>query len=192
MRIHSLSKAVLVVLTLLVFTAAIAFAQTSASLSGRVQDQQGAAIPGASVKAIDTRTNQEFDTISGDDGTFFFPTLQPGTYTVTVELQGFKKLAKSGVILNATDKQSTGTLTLEVGEVVNTVTVAAEAAQLQIKSSSGEIGEAITGRQGPETGLNGRNYLDMLKLVPGIVSTVDPQVAGPGGFGNISFNGTRN
>ncbi|HEY3130426.1 MAG TPA: carboxypeptidase regulatory-like domain-containing protein [Acidobacteriota bacterium] len=188
----SYSKALFVLLPLIAFTAAVVFAQTSASLSGRVQDQQGAAIPGASVKAIDTRTNQEFDTISGDDGTFFFPTLQPGTYTVTVELTGFKKLVKSGVILNATDKQSTGELTLEVGEIANTVTVAAENAQLQIKSSSGEIGEAITGRQVRELALNGRNYLDMLKLVPGIVSTVDPQVAGPGGFGNISFNGTRN
>src|SRR2546422_9117339 len=119
-------KALFVLLPLIAFTAVVVLAQTSASLSGRVQDQQGAAIPGATVKAIDTRTNHEFETVTSDDGTFFFPTLQPGTYTVTVELPGFKKLVKSGVILNATDKQSTGTLTLEVGEVVNTVTVAAE------------------------------------------------------------------
>src|SRR2546425_7295862 len=132
--IRSYCKALFVLLALIALAATLALAQTtSASLSGRVQDQQGAAIPGATVKAIDTRTNHEFETVTSDDGTFFFPTLQPGTYTVTVELPGFKKLVKSGVILNATDKQSTGTLTLEVGEVVNTVTVAAEAGQLQIK-----------------------------------------------------------
>jgi len=167
------------------------FGQNAASLSGRVLDQQGAVLPGATVKATDTRTNTDFETMTSDEGTFFFPTLQPGSYTVMVELQGFKKLVKTGVILNATDRQSTGNLVLEVGEIANTISVEAENAQLQIKSSSGEIGESVTGRQVRELALNGRNYLDMLRLVPGVVSTVNAQVAGPGGFGNISINGTR-
>ncbi|HEY2933855.1 MAG TPA: carboxypeptidase regulatory-like domain-containing protein [Acidobacteriota bacterium] len=171
--------------------AGVSLAQNAASLSGRVMDQQGAVLPGATVKATDTRTNQDFETMTSDEGTFFFSTLQPGSYTVTVELQGFKKLVKTGVILNATDRQSTGNLVLDVGEIANTISVQAENAQLQIKSSSGEIGEAITGRQVRELSLNGRNYLDMMKLIPGIVSRVNSQVAGPGGFGDFNINGTR-
>ncbi len=179
-------------LAVLILLAGSAFGQTSnASLSGVVHDQQGRPIPGVTVKAIDTKTNQEFETLTGDEGTFFFPTLKPGTYTVTSTLEGFKKLVKTGVVLNAADKQSTGTLVLEVGELAQSVSVTAEAGQLQIKSSSGEIGEVITGRQVQELALNGRNYLDMMKLIPGVTSRVNSQVAGPGGFGDFNINGTR-
>src|SRR5437867_2889613 len=166
-------------------------AQTSATLSGSVQDQQHAAVPGATVKAIDTRTNQEFETITTSEGNFSFPTLQPGNYTITVELTGFKKLVKTGVILNVADKQSTGVLILEVGGVSDTVSITADAGQLQVKTTSGEMGEVVTGRQVQELALNGRNYLALLGGIPGVVVTTTFAVAGPGGFGNISINGTR-
>lgn len=166
-------------------------AQTSASLSGMVYDQQRAAIPGASVLAINTNTNQVVETITGADGHFIFPTLQPGVYTLTVELPGFKKLVKTGVIINVDERQSVGVLTLEVGEVVETLEVTASASDLQIRTESGEISETIVGRQVQELALNGRNFLDLMKLVPGVVSTGNFQVAGPGGFGSISINGTR-
>lgn len=186
-----MSKKMCVLLAFVVLSASVILAQTSAGLSGIVHDQERRVVPGATVKAIDTRTNQQFETITGDEGAFFFPTLQPGNYTVTVELEGFKKLIKSGVILNVADRQSTGVLVLEVGGVENIVEVTADASQLQIKATSGEIGEAIVGRQVQELALNGRNFLDLLKLVPGVVSFVNAQVAGPGGFGSFHINGTR-
>jgi hypothetical protein len=190
---HQKSKrlAMLACMAMLVCTTALG-QTSSASLTGTVHDPQGAAVPGATVKAINTRTNIEVDTISGSDGTFTFPTLQAGTYTVTVELTGFKKMEKTGVILNVADKQSIGILVLEVGGLSETVSVSADAGALQVKTTSGEIGDVITGRQVQELALNGRNVLDLLKVVPGVVNTGgNYQVAGPGGFGNISVNGSR-
>ena len=183
----ALSAAALLAILLM----ATAFAQTSATLSGTVQDQQANVIAGAKVTVSVPTTNQRFDTTTGDAGTFSFPTLQPGTYTLTVEMKGFKQLVKTGIVINTADRQSAGTLTLEVGEVSAVVEVVAESAQLMIKSESGEQSELITGRQLQETAVNGRNYLDLMKLIPGTVSTVNGQVAGPGGLGNFNINGTR-
>ena len=165
---------------------------TSASLSGTVHDPSGAAVPGATVRAIDTRTNLSVETITTSEGTFAFPSLQPGNYTVEAEMTGFKKYVRSGVILNASDKASTGVITVEVGGLSETVSVNADAGMMQIKTTSGEIGEAVTGRQVQELALNGRNVLDLIRTVPGVVNTgANFQAAGPGGFGNISINGSR-
>ena len=178
-------------LALVALLTASALAQTSASLSGTVQDSQGNVIAGAKVTVTDPNKNLKFEGTTSDAGTFSFPTLQPGTYTLTVEMSGFKQLVKTGIIINTADRQSAGTVTLEVGEVTATVQVAADAAELTIKKESGEQSEIITGRQLQETAVNGRNYLDLMKLIPGTVSTVNGQVAGPGGLGNFNINGTR-
>ncbi|NWG14689.1 MAG: carboxypeptidase regulatory-like domain-containing protein, partial [Acidobacteria bacterium] len=165
---------------------------TSAILSGTVRDPSGAAVPGATVKAIDTRTNLAVETITTVEGTFAFPSLQPGNYTLEIEMTGFKKLVKTGVVLNASDRVSAGVMVLEVGGLTETVSVTADAAALQVKTTSGEIGEVITGRHVLELGLNGRNVLDLMRTIPGVVNTgANFQAAGPGGFGNLSINGSR-
>jgi hypothetical protein len=170
-----------------------AYAQTtSAILSGTVQDPSGAAIPGATVRITDTRTNLTVETITSRQGTFAFPSLQPGTYTLEVEMSGFKKHQTTGVTLNASDKASTGAIKLEVGGLTETVSVSADSAAMQVKTASGEIGEVITGKQVQELALNGRNVLDMMRMIPGVVNTgANYQAAGPGGLSNLSINGTR-
>ncbi len=167
------------------------YAQTSASLSGVVHDATGAVVPGANVTLTEPSRNLKLDTVTSDTGVFNFPVLQPGIYTVTVEMSGFKTVVKSGIILETNQKQSAGTIVMEVGEVSSTVQVSADAGQLQVKTRSGEQAEIVTGRQLRELAINGRNYLDLVKIVPGVVTTGNFQVAGPGGFGNISINGTR-
>lgn len=177
-------------LTMLLTTA---FGQTtSATLTGVVHDPSGAVVPGALVRAIDTRTHLSFETVTAMEGTFGFPALQPGDYTIEVETKGFKKLVKTGVILNASDKASTGVLVLEIGEVSQTVTVSADAGLMQVKTASGEVGEVVTGREVREIGLNGRNILQMMGGIPGIAAMGGEFAkASPEGLGAFAINGTR-
>ncbi len=168
-----------------------AYAQTSSSLSGTVHDPQGNAVVGAKVSLNNTGGTTQLDTTTNSEGFYIFPIIQPGTYTVTIEAPGFKKSAKSGIVVNASDKQSIGVTTLEVGDISNTVEVTADAAQLQIKTESGEQGTAINNQQLQNLAVNGRNYLDLLKLTPGVVVTTGFATSGPGGLGNINIAGAR-
>jgi hypothetical protein len=167
------------------------FAQTTGSLSGSIQDPSGAAVAGAKVTVSNQAQNRQVDTTTGSDGEFSFTTLLPGTYSVTVEAQGFKKAVKSGVIINIADRQSTGIIKLEVGGIENTIEITADSAQLQIKTESGEQGTAINNQQLQNLAINGRNYLDLVRLTPGVVATANFQQAGPGGLGGISISGSR-
>jgi hypothetical protein len=168
-----------------------AFAQTSASLSGTVHDPQGGAVVGAKVMLKDVGGATQLETTTNSEGFYIFPIIQPATYAVTIEAAGFKKIIKTGIVVNASDRQSTGTTVLEVGDISNTVEVTADAAQLQIKTESGEQGTAINNQQLQNLAVNGRNYLDLLKLTPGVVTTGSFAVSGPGGLGNISVGGMR-
>jgi Carboxypeptidase regulatory-like domain/TonB-dependent Receptor Plug Domain len=167
------------------------FGQTSASLSGTVHDPQGNAVVGAKVVLTDPTRNLTLQTITGSEGTFTFTPIQPSVYTVTVEAPGFKKTLRSGIVVNVADKQSTGLIVLEIGEIGDVVEVTADAAQLQIKTESGEISQVVSGEQVNNLALNGRNYLDLVKITPGVVSFVNAQTAGPGGLAGFNINGTR-
>src|SRR5499426_4687367 len=191
MRINSLRKKMPLLLSLALLLAVSAIAQTSASLSGTVHDSQGGAVAGAKVMLKDAGGTVQLETTTNSEGFYTFPIIQPSTYTVTIEATGFKKSVKSGVVVNASDRQSTGVTVLEVGDISNTVEVTADAAQLQIKTESGEQGTAINNQQLQNLAVNGRNYLDLLKLTPGVVVTTSFAVSGPGGLGNISVGGMR-
>jgi hypothetical protein len=186
------SSSLLLVLLFTSLLSIAAFAQTSGSLSGVVQDPQGNAVANAKVTVADPTKNLQIDASSSSDGTFSFPNLQPGTYQVTVEAQGFKKVVKTGIILNVADRASTGVIQLEIGQIGDVVEVTADAAQQLVKTESGEQSQVITGQQVQGLALNGRNFLDLVKLTPGVVSFVNAQTAGPGGLSGFNINGTRN
>jgi hypothetical protein len=165
-------------------------AQTfTGSISGRVIDQQGSAVAGATVTATEPSKNVQETKKTGDEGDFSFAALQPGSYTVTVEAKGFKKVDSPNIALHANDKLALGNLTVEVGAVTETVEVSAQAALLQ--SESVERSATITGKQIENIEVNGRNPLEMTRLIPGVVNNTNFQVGGPGGIGNIQANGNR-
>src|SRR5215468_6312452 len=113
MRINSLRKKTPLLLLLALLLAVSGVAQTSASLSGTAHDPQGAAVVGAKVMLKDAGGKTQIETTTNAEGFYTFPIIQPSTYTVTIEAAGFKKYVKSGIVVNASDRQSTGTTVLK-------------------------------------------------------------------------------
>src|SRR6266496_4167359 len=115
---RSVIQSVGLALAIAVVLAPLAEAQTtSGSISGTVQDAQGAAVPRARVTATSASRGDVTTAETDDEGRFVFPQLQPGRYNLRVELQGFKTVEKTGVVLAANDKISAGVIRLELGTV---------------------------------------------------------------------------
>jgi hypothetical protein len=162
---------------------------TSGSIAGSVVDAQHAAVPNAAVTALEQEQKVTFSTKTDEAGRFVFAQAPPGTYTLNISASGFKKYERRGITLNANDKLALGDIAMEVGAVSETIEVSATAVSLQTESA--ERSSALVAKQMENIAVNGRSYLDLVKLVPGVVSTVSLATAGPGGLGNISANGTR-
>lgn len=184
-----LSTALLVVVSLIASTA---FAQvTSGTIFGSVKDPSGAYVKDASVTIANPANGLTRKVTTTDDGQFVAPNLLPGTYTITVEAAGFKRLETTGFVLSATDKLNAGVFALAMGAATESVTVTADAAQLQLQSNSGERSDLITGKQLNDVAINGRNVLDYMKLVPGVISTFSGQFSGTCCIDGFNINGTR-
>jgi hypothetical protein len=168
---------------------------TSGTIFGTVKDSTGAFIKDAKVTISSSSIGVTRTTQSAGDGAFAVPNLPPATYSIVVEYQGFKKLSTDGIVLSAADKLNAGDFVLQVGASTESVTVSADAGQLQLQSSSGERSDVITARQLNDVAMNGRNVLDYMKLIPGVVSQSglpDLHVSSNiGQLGNFSINGTR-
>jgi hypothetical protein len=159
------------------------------SMSGRILDPTGAAVPNANVMASEVARKTSIKTVTTTQGDFSLAGLLPGNYTVTVEAPGFKKLEDANIALNAQDHLALGSLSLQIGAITESVQVSGEAALLQ--TDSVERSQAIVGKQIQNIEVNGRNPLDMAKLIPGVVSTANFSVGGVGGLANVFVNGNR-
>jgi hypothetical protein len=137
----------------------------TSSLTGIVTDASGAVIPGADVKAKHVGTSAEFVAVTSDNGEFHIPTLQPGAYTVTVSLMGFKTFVANDVVLNAGVPRSLR-VTLEVGTLQETVTVQAGTEIVQTRSSS--VATTINVNQISNLPLVSRNALDSVVFLAGV------------------------
>ncbi|HKU73112.1 MAG TPA: carboxypeptidase regulatory-like domain-containing protein [Pyrinomonadaceae bacterium] len=141
---------------------------TSATLSGRVDDARGAVVSGANVTATNLETNQRQTTTSDHEGRYRFPYLRTGDYDVTIDAQGFATITKR--------------LTLSIGQTVD-LPIKLEVAGVSEQVNIGEtdvpiietvrtqLTETIRPREINELPLNGRNYLDLALLIPGVSPT---------------------
>jgi hypothetical protein len=172
--------------------ASSAFAQvTSGTIFGTVKDPSGATIKDASVTIANPSNGIMRAVMTGNDGNFVAPNLYPGTYNIEVEAKGFKKLEKTGIVLSAADNLGAGDFVLAVGTNADQVTVTADVGQIQLQSNSGERSDLITGKQLNDVAVNGRNVLDYMKIIPGVIGTTSFQASGTGGIGSFNVNGTR-
>ncbi len=183
----------LAVVAVAIFPATTALAQSSAgSISGTVKDSSGAVLTGASVTVSNPAGGVTQTVTTGKDGTFSALQLPPGRYSVLVEKQGFKRAEKSNVILSTAAKVNVGAFVLEIGNMADTITVEVEAGRLQIQSESGERSDIVTNKQLRDIALNGRNAMDFMKLVPGVITTnVRTQSTVLNITDGMNINGTR-
>ena len=158
-----------------------------ATLTGRVSDAGGAAVPNAKVTARNLQTSEEFNVTSNEEGNYTLPFLIPGNYRVTVEAAGFKKAVNDSLALHVNDK-ATLNFTLEVGQVEQTVNVTAEAPLLEADTST--RGQVIENLRVNELPLNaGRNPINFVNLAPGVQFSGNPQFFRPFDNGdNVQFS----
>ena len=159
------------------------------SISGTIIDPSQARVANAKVTALEQGKGTVTETVSDSTGRFVFPELFPGTYTLTVEAPGFKKFERKAVILNGNENLALGELKMEVGAVGQTVEVSAEAIVLQ--TESGERSQTVDNRVMENIAINGRSYLPLVQLTPGVTTFPNLQTAGHSGIGAISANGGR-
>jgi Carboxypeptidase regulatory-like domain len=138
----------------------------NASVSGTVTDSTGAAIQRATVAFTNSNTNAVYQAATDDDGVYRVSGLVPGTYSATVSKPGFKGLVKPNIEIHVLDAISIA-FTLPAGAVTETVSVEGGAPLLVTESTS--LGQVIAGQQVQETPLNGRNVMNLIALVPGVI-----------------------
>ncbi len=139
----------------------------SASVSGRVTDPQNAVVPGALVVAKQTQTNVQAEAVTDKDGRFRFPYLKVGPYEVTVHLQGFATATRvlTLTVGSAFDLQ----IPLSVESVNAVVTVTA--APTVIEAARSQIAGTVSQTEIEHLPMNGRQFLDIALLVPGVSPT---------------------
>jgi hypothetical protein len=143
-----------------VFNCAVVWAQTS-QISGTVRDASGLAIPGAEIKATQTATGAVRSTVSSVDGGYSFPNLAVGPYLLEVTKEGFSKYVQTGIVLQV-DTTPTIDVSMRLGAVNEQVTVEADAAQVETRTTS--IGQVVDSQRVLEMPLNGREVHELIFL----------------------------
>jgi hypothetical protein len=170
-------------LLMLVVTTPLLAQQGTTDLRGRVLDPQSGVLPGVTVIVRNQATGFSRETVSAADGSFIAGGLVPGTYEVTAELQGFKKFSRRDLLLEV-GKTTTIDLSMEVGGIEQTVTVAAESPLVDV--SSKEIGGNITSETLTQLPSVNGNFIGFLGLLPGIVPSISTESFGSD---SVSVNG---
>lgn len=165
--------------------AAAMWAQGTVTIYGTVSDASGSLIPGTTVRILQVETGQTRSVVSNERGDYVATQLPIGVYTVTAERTGFKKFVQTGIRVQV-DENRQVPVTLQVGDVAESVTVAAET--VQVETRTGTLKEVIDSKRIVELPLNGRNALDLQRLVPGAGAVAD---RGQGQNNTISINGSR-
>ncbi len=162
------------------------------SLSGTVQDSSGAVVPNATVTVVSEGTNLTRSAVSSESGAYFISNLPLGFYDISATAAGFKKYQVSHFEITV-GQQAALNVTLDVGNVNESITVQADA--VHVDTTSGEVSNLITGTQASQIQLNGRNFPQLLQLLPGVSTTYNSGFSLFGGYGvnnnGQSINGSR-
>ena len=151
----------ILVLFLAMSSSARLAAQTSGSISGHVADATGAVIPDANVALTNVGTGAERSTVTTGTGDYLFPDVPPGDYDIQATHQGFKAAESKNVEVQV-QQSLRQDFTMSIGQVTQTVTVAATGDLLQVENAT--LGTVVENAAINEMPLNGRNYLSLVAL----------------------------
>jgi hypothetical protein len=177
-------------LTLFVVVCLSALGQTfQGSFTGTVTDPTQAVIPGAVVTVTEKDKGFSRAVTTSKDGSFQVPLLPPGRYTITAEKEGFQKYVSSPLTL-LVNQHLRQDISLQLGQVGNFITVEANPGTVESQTSS--VGTTIDEQKVNDVPLNGRNFIELALLVPGVSpGTAGSSVSTRGGGGSINVNGLR-
>ena len=172
--------------------------QATANVNGVVKDPNGAAIANAQIELTNVNTGVVRKTSTTSDGIYNFPSVVPGAYSMQASATGFSAVSQPAVTLEV-GQTATFDFQMKVGATTSTVTVDAIAPTLE--SSTSELGTVVAPKEMNDLPLNGRNFTELLTILPGTVNLNTDQNSGGGGgwngasVGQFSFpavNGARN
>ncbi len=155
-------------LCMLLLASTTTFGQGStATIRGNIQDPSGGVLPGATVTTTNTGTKAVQTAVSDDRGQYLFAGLFPGTYDIKVELSGFKTYERKGVAISPNDNRGID-VRLDVGQQSETITVTAQ--QEVIQTQTGAREGVLSAKQIDNLSVIGRSALELLRILPGVVS----------------------
>src|SRR5262245_52773430 len=178
----------------LVLLSSPAFAQqTTGNISGRITDDQGAAVPGVTVTARNAETGFVRTSVSDGEGIYRLTALPVGTYDINAELQGFSKVDSKGIVLNVGQTLDIP-VTLKVAALAEAVEVRGETPMIERTSSS--VGGVVDVERIESMPLNGRQFANAAITIPGVglgfhsdptkSTQYSPQIAGGNGR-NVNY-----
>ena len=154
-----------VVFAVLAFASAISWASITGSISGVVTDKSGAVVADANVVATDTLTAVRTTVKTDAKGFYSLPALAIGTYDLDISQAGFKTFRRTGLVIDA-NAALRADATLELGTINEKVEVSSDVVHVETQST--QMGEVIEGEKMTSVPLNGRSFIDLLALQPGV------------------------
>src|SRR5882672_12852665 len=181
---YSFLRGIITAALLVLFAFGAASAQESrGSLTGKVSDQNGAVLPGATVVIKNTDTNVTSTGTTNDEGSYTFPLLQPGRYSLTVTATGFATATREGIQISVSEKRTLD-VPMQVTGVGEMVEVVGSSAALETGSVS--TGSVISSKQINELPLIDGSPYQLATLAPGITYTGNPAFTSPTSNGNLA------
>ena len=184
--IRQIGLIVFSIMSLLILqTAILAQTATTGQISGNIADQSGAVIPDATVTATQVGTEAQRSVTTSDDGNYSIPNLAVGVYRITVTKNGFKETSVGNVVVNVASVTRQN-VALEIGQLSEVVEVTADA--IQVQTQTGAVGEIVSGEQVRELPLNGRSFVQLTQLQPGVSAQNNFDSKSKGLFGGVDFS----
>jgi len=174
------------VAVIVLFGITAAWAAITGSISGVVSDQSGAVMPGLTIVATNESTNIATTAVTDSKGFYNFPTLNVGIYDLNVKKPGFRDYLQTSVKVDANSAIRID-FQMEIGAVTSTVNVKSDT--LQVETQSTQMGVVIDGQKITSVPLNGRSYIDLLKLQPGVSPYSHSQDSSTSGVGATQVSG---